>query len=129
MRARNKWGFGPYSNIVMIKAATNPNRGSTAPVTANDGGNILIAWSQPQDRGSEIFAYEVAILINDGINFRVEEKFCKGSDLAIVSLRSCQIPLTTLRKYPFSLIYPNLVVAKVRAKNSIGWSDFSDQNT
>jgi len=45
VRARNKWGFGPYSDVVQIRAATNPNRELTAPVTANDGGKILIAWS------------------------------------------------------------------------------------
>jgi len=27
------------------------------------------------------------------------------------------------------LVYPNIVVAKVRSKNGVGWSDFSNQNS
>ena len=126
VRARNKWGFGPFSDVVQIRAATNPNRELTAPVTANDGGKILIAWSKPQDRGSPIEEYEIAILTSDGISFSTELQFCNGEDPAIVSSRSCQIPLTTLREEPFNLVYPNLVVAKVRSKNGVGWSDFSN---
>jgi len=60
------------------------------------------------------------------LSFSNELEFCNGNDTAIVLARSCQIPLTTLRKTPFNLEYPNLVVAKVRSKNSIGWSDFTD---
>jgi hypothetical protein len=84
VRARNKWGFGPYSDVVEIRAATNPESEQTAPVTANDGGKILIAWSKPEDRGSPIIAYEIAILTSDGVSFSNELQYCNGEDPAIV---------------------------------------------
>ena len=88
----------------------------------------MIAWAKPTDRGSSIFEYEIAILTSDGVSFSEETKYCNGADPAIVSSRSCLVPLKTLIEFPFNLKYPNLVVAKVRSKNSIGWSDFSIQN-
>lgn len=85
----------------------------------------MIAWAKPTDRGSSIIEYEVVILTSDGVSFSEETKYCNGADPAIVKSRSCLVPLNTLIKSPFNLRYPNLVVAKVRSKNSIGWSDFS----
>lgn len=85
----------------------------------------MIAWAKPTDRGSSIVEYEVVILTSDGVSFSEETKYCNGFDPAIIKSRSCLVPLNTLIKLPFNLRYPNLVVAKVRSRNSIGWSDFS----
>ena len=42
--------------------------------------------------------------------------------------RQCSIPFTTLRAAPYSLSYGNLVQARVRAKNFIGFGAFSQEN-
>lgn len=35
-----------------------------------------------------------------------------------------------LRQAPYSLVYNDLVVAKIRARNSIGWAnEYSEENT
>lgn len=41
----------------------------------------------------------------------------------------CLVPLTTLRASPYSLAYNALVVAKVRARNSVGYSAYSTANS
>lgn len=37
--------------------------------------------------------------------------------------------MTTLRASPYSLAYDTLVTAKIKAQNSIGWSDLGAANT
>jgi hypothetical protein len=36
--------------------------------------------------------------------------------------------MNSLRLAPFNLDYPDLVIAKVRSRNLIGWSELSDAN-
>ena len=38
------------------------------------------------------------------------------------------MPMTTIRDAPFSLAYGELVAVKLRARNSVGWSTYSDAN-
>lgn len=47
VRARNKWGYGPYSNWVSIEASTNPDYQSSKPITQNSGNSVLISWPKP----------------------------------------------------------------------------------
>lgn len=42
LRPQNKWGYGPWSNRVIVEASTNPLTESVAPTTTNSGANILI---------------------------------------------------------------------------------------
>lgn len=42
--------------------------------------------------------------------------------------RYCLVPMTTLRAAPYSLQYADLVVAVLRARNAIGWSQWSAEN-
>lgn len=129
VRARNKWGYGPYSDWVSIEASTNPDVQVTAPVTQNSGTNILISWPKPEDKGSPILEYQIVIQTSDGLTFVEESNHCDGSDASIVEARSCFIPLSVLRQAPFNLDYPDLVFAKVRSMNINGWSELSDVNT
>jgi hypothetical protein len=46
----------------------------------------------------------------------------------MVSARNCIIPLTTLRT-TFSLTIGSAVIAKARAKNAIGYGQYSQPNT
>ena len=50
VRARNKWGFGPYSKTVLIEASTKPATEFTTPVILNSGLNILISWPLPAEK-------------------------------------------------------------------------------
>lgn len=129
VRARNKWGYGPYSETVSIQASTNPQRQQSAPVTQNFESSVLISWAKPEEKGAPIEEYEVMILTHDGVESSTEPLACNGADQEVVAARSCVIPLVNLRSEPFLLDYPMVVRAKVRSRNANGWSTFSDVNT
>ena len=48
LRAKNIWGWGAYSEVVIIKAARIPEQ-MTAPATSVDSetGDFVISWTQP----------------------------------------------------------------------------------
>lgn len=54
---------------------------------------------------------------------------CDGSNSAIISALECEVPMNDLVNAPYSLSLGDLIVAKVRALNTIGWSEFSSENT
>jgi hypothetical protein len=121
VRAKNKWGYGPYSPVVAIQASTNPQV-VPMPLTTNIGAKVRISWPKPEINGDEIDEYQVLIKQKDG-TFAEQEVYCDGSQPAIITSRQCEIPLTVLRAAPFSL------VVKVQARNGNGWtSSFSEVN-
>jgi hypothetical protein len=60
LRARNKWGFGGYSDVQSISASTVPGQVGT-PTTEISGSNFKISWLLPEEYGSTVFAYEILI--------------------------------------------------------------------
>ncbi len=62
------------------------------------------------------------------MDFSEDAVNCDGTDPLIVLSRSCQIPMNSLRLAPYNLDYPDIVIAKVRSRNLIGWSELSDAN-
>jgi len=80
VRARNKWGYGPYSNWVSIEASTNPDYKSSKPITQNSGNSVLISWPKPQEKGSAILEYEIVIRTSDGVIFSDETVHCDGAN-------------------------------------------------
>ena len=54
--------------------------------------------------------------------------YCNGSTAAVLSNRSCTIPMTVFRQPNFNLDFKDLIVAKVKATNVIGDGLFSDEN-
>jgi len=110
--------------------ASKPDRiASSATRTANVLTNVRIAWDPtPNERDSAVIAYRVLIRQKDGL-FSQELLNCDGTSLAVVSSRSCFIPMDILRADPFWLVEGDLVVATIEALNEIGYSDVSAENT
>jgi len=54
--------------------------------------------------------------------------YCDGRSPAIVQKQYCLVPMSTLRASPYSLKFKDYVFAKIRAKNALGWSPYSDLN-
>ena len=79
LRARNKWGFGLWSDTIIIPASTNPLTQVTSPTTSNNGAIVLIQWPLPDQKGSAIIEYQVMILTSDGLNFEEEPVNCDGA--------------------------------------------------
>ena len=127
MRAKNKWGFGEFSDTVLFDASFKPEALTTPPETRNSGAMIEIEWSLPFNNGAIITAFEVLIQEHD-LEFSENEIYCNGADAIILVARTCQIPLTVLREEPYLLQQNDVVKVQVRSYNYNGWSDYSDIN-
>lgn len=126
LRAENIYGWGPYSGETLIYAAGLPAQPYQA-VTAIDGTDVKITWSEPENSAAPIIAYSVVVLQAGGA-FGEELTDCNGADPSILAALECSIPLTTLRASPFDLTYGTLVQARVMAENANGWGSLSQVN-
>jgi hypothetical protein len=129
-RAQNKYGWGEFSNSQTFQAAAIPLKANTV-TTSIENLYVKISWDEPDDQSSEILEYEILIKQKNGDFSEQVGQFCQGSDVAIVNYRYCHVPVqSVLREAPYSLEFTDLVVAKIRARNSIGWAnEYSDENT
>jgi len=61
VRAKNVWGWGQFSPILTIKAATRPAKMATKPVTSVDPvtGGVLIEWTAPFSNSQSISQYKI----------------------------------------------------------------------
>ena len=62
VRARNIFGWGPYSQVTYIQAAREPDQ-PVPPTTSIDAstGGVVITWTAPSARGAAITAYQIEI--------------------------------------------------------------------
>lgn len=92
--------------------------------------NIKISWQAPVSNYQPITAYRVLIATRDLTAFFESKQHCDGArfDHSVRSLW-CSLPVkAVLEKEPFNYQFDDLVRVKIQAKNSRGWSDFSDLN-
>jgi hypothetical protein len=61
LRAKNVYGWGPYSSEFTILASDVPSQ-MAVPVTSIVGTDARIAWAAPSSNGEAITGYEVLIL-------------------------------------------------------------------
>ncbi|MEI7746939.1 MAG: hypothetical protein WCJ28_05325, partial [Actinomycetota bacterium] len=80
MRARNIFGWGPYSLVTQIKAAREPGT-PLAPVTSIDAatGHFAIEWTAPDARGDAITAYLLEIADKTGLVWNTENATCDAT--------------------------------------------------
>jgi len=60
LRAKNKWGFGLYSNIVPIQASKASDQ-MNAPRVEYSGTHVRISWMAPYDNGASIEKYLIEV--------------------------------------------------------------------
>lgn len=126
LQAENVYGWGPNSTDTLVYAAGVPAQPPPA-VTAINGANVRITWQSPANTAAPITAYRVFIRQADG-NFAEDLASCDGSDPAIRTALTCDVPLPTLRAAPFSLVYGALVQVRVQAQNANDWGKLSQVN-
>jgi antitoxin (DNA-binding transcriptional repressor) of toxin-antitoxin stability system len=126
-RASNKYGWGPFSDVLVVAAAAEPGE-PAAPVTSITDIFVKLHWVAPDPKGSPLTEYEILIRTAAG-TFLEEATYCRGSLSAVVESRYCHVPMTVLRAAPYSLQYGALVVAKLRARNAVGWGPYSPENS
>jgi len=129
VRARNIYGFGPYSAIATFKSSQEPAQITSDNIqTTNSGLSVQITWSKPYNNEDTITAYMVQIRKVDGETYQ-ESAECDASTTAIINARTCTVLIKTLRAGPYELQFNNLIVARVKAKNAFGWGLYSQPST
>ena len=95
-RCLNEVGFGEFSDIAYIMAASKPTVPSL--ITARfSGSDIVVEWTMPYNSASLISLAEIKFLNSDGVTFSNELQYCDGSTQAVFDARSCTIPSAVLR--------------------------------
>lgn len=130
-RAANKHGWGGFSPVLGVVTATVPAAVAALSFSVESATptSVTIQWSAPYNGGNPISSYQILIQHQDGVSLSEELSYCDGSQLAIITARRCEIPLTTLRAAPFSLALDQLVAAQVAATNDVGQGAFAPLNT
>ena len=87
---------------------------------------MRINWVTVDDGGYPPITFEIAIRKSDGITYSTELNYCDGSNVDIVAVTTCSIPVYVLRGAPFNLPWGSSIWAKVRSANLYGYSEFSN---
>ena len=100
-----------------------------APTTTNSGTNVIISWSPLSANGATISEYLIEIQQQAGTTYTSDLTNCDGASSSVILNTQCTIPMATLTSSPYFLVQGDLVVARVTAKNSVGWNAASSDNT
>ena len=125
-RVKNIHGWSDYSSVLEAYPGVVPE----APfdiITENSGKSVKVSWSEPYNGGDNIFAYKVEIQ-HALEGFSEELVSCDGSKTAIVSLKYCVIPISSIIVSPWSLSEGNIIKVRVLAINRVGSSAYSTLN-
>jgi hypothetical protein len=80
-----------------------------------------VSWSTPQDDGgSPITEFKPEVRTSEG-EFVALEDLCVTGDI----INSCLVSMGVLYEAPYGLIGNDLVIARVRAQNLRGFSEYS----
>jgi hypothetical protein len=112
VQSKNSFGTSAYSSTKSVLAAQLPDT-PIAPTTSISGSHVLIAWALPFTGGSVITSYTIKIRLVDGISFTTDLANCNGASAAIISTRTCMVPVTTLRNLPFEIPWASSVWATI----------------
>lgn len=128
-RAKNALGWGPWSDVTAVAASAVPAQMAVVSTAIGaDALSVTISWTAPDDNSDPITSYHILILKADGVEYAEEPGNCGGTDPTIVSQARCLVLISDLRD-SFGLQYGDLVVARVRASNSLGDGQYSQPNT
>lgn len=62
IRAKNRWGFGPFSEEVAIVASGAPYKVLNVTTYVNSqNGNVVVLWTSPVTNGASITSYLVEV--------------------------------------------------------------------
>ena len=118
VQAKNSEGYSTFSNTVSILAAQTPDAPSS-PTTSIVNDQLTISWAQVNSNGQTISAYRIEIQDHSG-NYHTQLTYCDGSVTAIVTSRSCTMPLSVLYVAPFNMVLGDHIYAKIIAINGFG---------
>lgn len=123
IRARNIYGFGPFSDVVTVVASAVPGEPDIALTTTQATG-IVISFFAPDNNGATITGYTILFEGLDGKfydNPECDATLTPGTN----GYFSCTASFLSLRSAPFDLVYGSLVSVIVQSTNKIGTGEFS----
>lgn len=91
----------------------------------------MVSWQDtPDDHGSAVTSFIVMFKESNNLNFSPILDNCNPVfNSASFLTKSCAIPMSVLRKTPYSVPVGQLIVVKMQAVNSKGASLLSEANT
>ena len=127
IRARNIYGFGPYSDIVTLQPDAVPDMMNT-PTTTLAYPTVTIHIEAPFDNGNEIDGYQIQIYSHIEGVFVEDTSVCDGSQQSVIDALACDVQMQNFITI-FGYQHGQLILVKARAKNQVGWGSFSSQNS
>ena len=107
VQSGNAFGLSAYSAQLDLLCATYP-LAPISPTTVNLNSNVIVSWTAPSTKGIPITSYSVYFRKSD-LTFGLLTSSCDGSNSAIMTARSCTVPLSSLTAAPFNLVLGNSV--------------------
>jgi hypothetical protein len=127
IRARNIYGFGEFSEIASLIPDSVPSMMNSVETSLSYPA-VTISFTEPFENGRAITQYEIQIYSYISNAYETDLTFCDGSQQATIDLMSCTVQMSTLlNSYGFSR--GQLIIARVRAYNQVGWGQYSSQNS
>lgn len=129
VRARNIYGYGPYSAETNVIPDDAPGKTDipTVALSASDATQVQVTWVQPNTHSSPITAYDVQFMQANGA-YVTELTHCNGATTGIVAAQTCTVPMSLIRTLTL-LPRDSLIRVKVRAYNAKGTGQYSEINT
>ncbi|CDW74138.1 pa14 multi-domain protein [Stylonychia lemnae] len=124
VRAKNIYGYGPFSDEITILPQDVPDQ-VDIPLVQISGTNVNITWSKPFLRYSELDQYQVQFQKSNG-DYQSHSN-CDGSLQAIKETRTCLVAMTDIITFT-GLTVDTLIKVRVRSKNQIEWGPYSQVN-
>lgn len=92
-------------------------------------GGVKIEFVEPASNGLAIDVYDIEIKQEGSTSYSATAS-CSGSDSAIISSKSCIVPMTELGASPHDYsTLGTIIVVRARAHNSDGYGSYSQDNT
>lgn len=115
LRAKNDWGWGVYSDVVAIIAATRPLAVDDITSSVESNGNFLGSWSPADDQGSDVTQYTIQIwrqVTNDW-----------GAEI-VQSETQISISMSDLET-TYGYVQGDMILVRVKSENQFGESPYS----
>jgi hypothetical protein len=118
IRARNIFGWGPYSAVTYIQAAREPAQ-PDAPTTSIDptNGGVVVTWTAPDARGSPIVSYLVEFAKKGSTTIWSVVPTCDGSVATIRDAHTCTVSMDVFQTATFGYGFDDVVYVRVTASN------------
>jgi len=127
--AKNKWGWGAFSDAATILAATAPSVAGSATTVIDAGtGGVVLTWSAPASTGGIALTSYLVEVQGSGGGWSAEPA-CPSADASLVASRTCTIPMASLVASPHLLPFDALVVVRLTAANAQGAGPGGPENT